>query len=463
MYDGYKEPSDEEREELVNQYEKLTLNENSPFFDTDQYEQIIEFYLQGDQLEKAEEVINRAVDQHPSSTSLLLHRAQLLIFKGNTDEAVRIIDYVKVLEPYNPEVYMLLGNAMDEIGKYDEAIELYSEALKYDTDKDDVLLYMAYTFENADRYPEAIKVLKEALAFNPDNMQALSELAFCCDFSDNYLDSKAFLEDFIDKYPYSYMAWYCLGVIQYRMELLTDAIVSFDYAAIINPEYIPAQLNMGNIYFVQEKYELSIECFKKILDTSKDDIFALCYIANCYKQLDNNRLARNYYKKAIEVDARYSDAWYGIGCTYQGDENHALAVDYFKKAIDLSEDDHTFWYALADSYSELNEPRLAYKAYDKALELDNKNPEYWIGFVLFLRDYGFEKEAVQMAKSAIDFIEDPGLDCLMAGISIEEGKLHEAVFYLVEAKEQNEKAREEFEEMFPQLRFHYLLDEIFGN
>ena len=68
------------------------------------------------------------------------------------------------------------------------------------------------------------------------------------------------------------MAWYSLGSIYIKEEKFGDALSCFDYAAIINPKYVPAHLNMGNIHFMNEKYEEAIECFKKILEVSSEGL-----------------------------------------------------------------------------------------------------------------------------------------------------------------------------------------------
>ena len=184
MFDGYREPSGEDSAALVSLYEKLISEHSSPFFDTEQYEQIVEFYLQSDQIKKARDVVEYALVQYPFATTLLLHYAHIKIYDNEIQEAFEIAEKVRLLEPSNPEVFVLLGNAYDEMGQYKMAIQEYEKALSFDSDKDDIYLYMAYSYENWDRYDKAIEVLKLALIQNPENQQALSELAFCCDFSD---------------------------------------------------------------------------------------------------------------------------------------------------------------------------------------------------------------------------------------------------------------------------------------
>lgn len=464
MFDGYRDPSEEESKELVDRYEKLISEHHVPFFDSAQYEQIVEFYLLNDQLVKARRVVDRALEQYPFYTNFILHRAQLHIYDSRLEEALELIERVKLLEPSNPEVFVLLGNAFDEMGRYEEAIDAYQDALNFDCDKDEIYLYMAYTYENWDKYDEAIGVLKQALEYNADNIQALSELAFCCDFNNNDEIIEGFLQQFIDDNPYSYMAWYCLGSIYYKKDQYADALYCLDYAALINEKYIPAHLNMGNIYFVQEMYDDAIECFQKILELSHDDIFALCYIANCYKFQENTRKAREYYKKAIKVDPAYADAWYGLGASYEIDGNYSQAIEYFKKAIDKDKDDHNYWFSLAETYAQTDNVEKAYEAYQKCLELDPECADYVRGFALFLLDFGYEEEAARLIKEALENEErNPTFQLLMAGFLMKRELWHEAVFYLADARDELISAKDLFLEMFPEFEDHYLLEEIFNS
>lgn len=464
MFNGYDEPSEDGREELVSLYEKLVKEQNSPFFDSDQYEQITEFYLQNDQIAKAKAVAEMAIKQYPFCTGLLLHLAHIRIYDNRIQDALEIADKIKLLEPLNPDVFVVLGNAYDEMGQYGKAIEQYKKALDVESEKDEIYVYMAYCYENWDRYEKAIDVLKKAINHNPNNEQALSELAFCCDFSDKTEGIVDFLNQLIDENPYSFMAWYCLGTIYYKEDELEDAAKCFDFAGIINEKYIPAHLNLGNIHYMQDEYDKAIDSFKKILEVSKDDIFALCYIANCYKAMGGSlRKSREFYKKALQVDNAFADAWHGLGTTYQLDDNHQMAIDYFKKAIDHDKDDSNYWFCMAESYHELDNFEDAIECYTKALELENNNPLIVRGFSLFLCDYEMYKEAKEIINETLStHFEDIELHLIMAGVLLHLEVAHEAVFHLAEAKDLDPKAGEAFVELFPEFAGHYLVQEIFN-
>ena len=329
MFHGYDEPLDEDQKELVILYEKLVSESSVPFFDSEQFELIADFYLQTDQFEKAREVIGIALHQYPYSSIFLIQSGHLKIYDNQIDEAIEIAEKIRLIEPFNSDVYLLFGNAYDAIGQYEEAISYYHQAIEKGAEKDDVYLFIAYSYQNWDKYSLAVEALKKALIFNKNNTQALGELAFCCDFIEETSEIKSFVKAFIDDNPYSYMAWYCLGSICCKNEELDEAIESFDYAVVINEQYLPAQFNLGSIYLIKDENEKAINCFKSILEINPDDIFALCNMANAFKNSKNWQVAREYFKKALKVDASYSDAWHGLGLTYQEMNHHKTAIEFY--------------------------------------------------------------------------------------------------------------------------------------
>nr|MDQ3072369.1 hypothetical protein [Bacteroidota bacterium] len=60
---------EEENKDLVEHYERLMRDRSSFFFETDEYESIIEHYLNRGSFKKARQVTDRALYQHPYSAT----------------------------------------------------------------------------------------------------------------------------------------------------------------------------------------------------------------------------------------------------------------------------------------------------------------------------------------------------------------------------------------------------------
>lgn len=462
MTEGSNDQRDKEYRKLVELYEQSLNGRNSSFFASEEFEDIIQYYMESDAYDKALQVIDFACSQHPYNKAFLLNKAQILLFKERANEAVSLLEELALFEPSSAEVSLLLGNAYDELEQYKEAIEKYTRAVEQGAEPDEAFVMIAYCYEGLDDYGMAIESLKQALRFNPGNFQALNELAFCCDFSNEATKSLNFLSRFVDAQPYSYMGWYCLGVVLNKLDRRQEALNAFEYAALIKDDYIPAHLNKGNIHFQEEQYEDAIASFHRILSINKDDLFSLTYIANCYRLMERPDKAKRFFRKALEIDAESADVWYGLGCTYQLEEDHKQAVQHLKKAIKLEEQHDIYWYSLAESYAALEESELALQAFYQVLELDGSNAEYWVGLASFLRDEGCTQEAITALEGALDLIEEPAQPHYwLAGLLMEQGLEAEAVYHLQLAHLYEPEGSIHFYEAFPQFSSHPVPGRIF--
>ena len=75
-------------EELVNKYEQMLTNNESYYFDIDEFEEIIDFYCDQNRFNKAIKVIEYAYSLFPDNTSRLLRESQILSAMGHLNRAL---------------------------------------------------------------------------------------------------------------------------------------------------------------------------------------------------------------------------------------------------------------------------------------------------------------------------------------------------------------------------------------
>lgn len=71
--------------------------------------------------------------------------------------------------------------------------------------------------------------------------------------------------------------------------------------------------------------------------------------------------AITFFKKSIDLDPNFVDAYFNLGAIYKKQKNYFNAIQAFQKAVDLSKEDYESIYELASCY-------LEDKKYDKAKE-----------------------------------------------------------------------------------------------
>ncbi len=119
-----------------------------------------------------------------------------------------------------------------------------------------------------------------------------------------------------------------------------EAIASYRKVLELDPEYAPAHINLGTLFYNQSDYEL----------------------------------AEEHYRKAIEADPRYALAYFDLGNVLDETQRLEEAIVAYKAALQLAPTYADAHYNLALAYERSRQPRLALKHWRAYLKLDAQGP-----------------------------------------------------------------------------------------
>jgi tetratricopeptide (TPR) repeat protein len=390
------EEQNETLKHSVKRFEEMVRKRDHYFFDVDALIKILDFYVDHNDKTRALEVVKHANTLHPQSVNLLLKEAHLYAISDRDKQALKTLEQVEKLQPFDPDIFILRGNIYNNLQEYEKAIANYLQALEFSDIKDELYFNIAMACQNRLDYTGAVKYLKKCILENQDFEIAYEELSVSYGFSGLTEDGISFFKDLIDKTPYSYLAWFNLGDIYSRTGLYENALEAFDYALLIKEDYIPALIEQGNTLALLDRYTEAINSFMATFSYSTPDAVIFYNIAECYENIDNMEEARNFYKKAIKLNPEMSQAWYGMGTTLESQQKWFEAIHYIKKAIELDNANGEYWYTLGDCEFELNNLEEAEKCYIKVMEYQPENPEIWFTYADFLVDSVRTEEAIEL-------------------------------------------------------------------
>jgi tetratricopeptide (TPR) repeat protein len=121
---------------------------------------------------------------------------------------------------------------------------------------------------------------------------------------------------------------------------MEEAISSYKKVLKLDPNYAPAHINLGTLYYNQSDYEL----------------------------------AEEHYRKAIECDPRYALAYFDLGNVLDETQRLQEAIAAYKIALQLAPTYADSHYNLALAYERSRQPRLALKHWRAYLKLDARGP-----------------------------------------------------------------------------------------
>ena len=250
--------SNEDFENSLKRFEEMIASNTSQFFDADELEEIIEYYMQWFNLELAKKAIDYATNQYPYNSSLKIKKAQYLSSQHNTRDALLLLNDIEEVESSNSELYMTRGYIYSQIGLSEQAIENFKFALPLSEFKDEVYVAIGVEFLNDEKAADALYYLKKAIKINSENEIALNELSLCFELTGKSEEAITFYESYIDENPYSYYAWFNLGISYNRLGLYEKAVDAYDYAIAIKDNFSSAYFNKANSLAQQEKLEAKV-------------------------------------------------------------------------------------------------------------------------------------------------------------------------------------------------------------
>ena len=272
------------------------------------------------------------------------------------------------------------------------------------------LLKKANNLHTMGKLEEAKKVLDLVLSKNPKNIDALHSLGVIAYNKREMETASKFFQEIIEISP-NQVSYNYLGIILRATGNLSQAIVNFNLALKINPNYSEAYFNLGN----------------------------------SYRECSELNLALNNYDKAIALNNNFHEAFNNKGDTLEKLSHFADAIQCYDEAISLNPFFAAAYCNRGNAYFKLNKIHESISDYKKAISID---PNLYIAYSnlgnsqRILKEYG---NAIINCDTGIKL--NPNFaDAYLhkANILCEQRKFDEAIFYYDQAIEKNPESRDAY-------------------
>jgi len=157
----------ETKRELIETYDKLEgiIWQNIPkIFQTKSSENLENRYK-----EDLKE-INRAIDLNPKSLDLYNSKIRILIYFGQFDEILALLDYMLEIFPKNErDIKIKKASILKRIKNIEAGLTIINELLQKYPKDNDLLIYKAYWLQYLNRKEESLKIIRNLIELDPDN------------------------------------------------------------------------------------------------------------------------------------------------------------------------------------------------------------------------------------------------------------------------------------------------------
>ena len=294
--------------------------------------------------DEALQYYTRAGQLNPSNVTTRLNVGTLYQQKKNYEAAIAAYDSILTLYPDNVQANYFKAECLALSGQKDQAIVSFKKVLSLDpTNKDaknqildllkttmttsDMLAYLkndamvdpkaidtmynyALDLHKQNKFDDAIAYYKEVLKVKTNNPEVYINLAIAYKQKNDFANATRILQDAKLKFPTN-------------KEVL-------DNLASIQGEASSDKITEAYGYYKNNDYQKALGAYLAIQPATFD---SLSGIATCYKALNNDNQAIEYYKKALAADPTNSDVAYYIGVIYSEKEDWAQSKIYLKKAL----------------------------------------------------------------------------------------------------------------------------------
>ncbi len=335
MLENNQSPNGRLNDDLLKQVEMMLHSKQSQYLDCDIFEEVIDFHLDENKLEKAEKIIHVALEIHPDTCSLFLRQAQLKSMLHEDDEAKTFLEKAENLEPSNGDIHLAKGMLFSKSGNTPEAISSYKKAITNLEFPEDAFPYLAFEYRNQGEYEDALLYLEKYMKLIPDDEMSINLYFVCCEIISNYDRGITFLQGLTDDSPYCANLWFHLGLLHKYKKDYKQAYVAFEYAYLIDEEFIASYHEMAFILMELKKFEKAVEILEQVAKLEDPYAYTFLQLAKCYRELSNHKNWMRFAALAKKEDPQMDEAWFELGKSFLKFNCKEEALASFEKAVEL--------------------------------------------------------------------------------------------------------------------------------
>ncbi len=258
-------------------------------------------------------------------------------------EKIRYLNAKVTIEPYNPQLRVLLANACFEDGQKYEAKKLLREALQLDPNYAEAHCNLAVMLHGEGYDREAKHHYEEALRLDSLMVEAIAGLGTLLCRTERQAEGLEYLEKVVAIQPDHVSARFNMAVAYHKVGDFKKSIEHLETLLQVDFKYRGARRALARAYYSlgllrlqAQRPELALAVLAKAVEYEQDN--ESMFFAKGLAHLDSGDLvgAEAAFKQAIALSGDHIPALHNLGVICEKTERYAEAVQYYGKVQQLA-------------------------------------------------------------------------------------------------------------------------------
>jgi tetratricopeptide (TPR) repeat protein len=442
----------------LTRFEKMLKTNRILFFDSNEFENIISYYLENGKINFAKKAIKLGLEQHPDSSNLALFEIEILIFENKLDNAEKLLEGLILSEPSNEEIYIQKANIYSKKKLHKKAILCLKKILDFNTDNPEVYSLIGVEYLFLEDFENAKVNFINCLNYDDSDYSALYNIVYCFEILEQNDKAIDYLNTYLDSNPYCEVAWHQLGKQYLIFKNYVKAISAFDFAIISDEYFVGAYIEKGRALEKINKYNEAIENYKLIIALKDESSYPLLRMGICYDKIGNYKKAIQNFNDCVKIDPQLNKAWYLLAEIYYKNQKFNSAILNIKKAIDINSENENYWKLYAKINIGLKLYEEADIGFQKIIELGEADESIWIAKTDVLIKLGEYNHAIDILEKCYELLDDKSIILYrFSGIYFLQNKIEDGIVHLKKALSINKENKYIFKELFGTIsKYKYL-------
>ncbi|MBT8191184.1 MAG: tetratricopeptide repeat protein [Saprospiraceae bacterium] len=390
---------------LVSDFETNFEKGNDILLQEKTYLEIIRFYEEELQYDKAIEVADLALEKYSFRPDFYIIKARLLFQTNFHEEALVLLDKAENISPYEHDILLLKIRILAFRGEITEANEILDDMKRYVSSGDlsDVYLSESYINEIMQDYNGMYENLTKAIISDMDNEEAFERIGFAVQLSKKYKESIEFHNTIINEHPFNYLAWYNLGHALACEGEYQEAIDAIEYSFLTEENFENGYLDCSDICIQEKDFKRALAIYESYVDNFGINEEVLINMAECEYEIGHLNKARILLNKLLKLDPYNDEVYYKLGLCYAGAGNWAKAINSYHKAITLEDSCEDYYHAIAKAHHAVGSYEKSEFFFGKSVESGPEQSHFWKEYVSFLIKTGKKEKALSVLAESDDY------------------------------------------------------------